>query len=221
VELLGRASAGDLIAGVSAVLDGVAAVRSEFGLGVPQDTGNAVFSATTAVGGALTVAPAFGAAAWLGPVGLGVTAAGVIGKAIYEQVKDAHKYEGTSKNFLKAAGYNDAAADALSKQGGLISGAKGAAQMPFLAKYAELKHLKPDQLVNWINSLSPEQVKHLSERLLQTAGDSKGDAGQFTDGPPQTSSITDYTTGYTTQVTLANTVGVFDGYLNYDHVPHP
>lgn len=220
-KLLGRASAGDLIAGVSAVLDGVSAVRSEFGLGVPQDTGNAVFSATTAVGGALTVAPAFGAAAWLGPVGLGVTAAGVIGKAIYEQVKDAHKYEGASKNFLKAAGYNDAASDALSKQGGLVSGAKGAAQMPFLAKYAELKHLRPDQLVNWVNGLSADQVKHLSERLLQTAGDSNGDAGQFTNGPPQKGDITDPSTGYTTQVTLANTVGVFDDYLNYDHVPHP
>jgi peptidoglycan hydrolase-like protein with peptidoglycan-binding domain len=218
-KLLGRASAGDLIAGVSAVLDGISAVRSAAGWGVPQDTGNAIFSGTTAVGGALTVAPAFGAAAWLGPVGLGVTAVGVVGKAIYEHVKDAHKYEGASRSFLKAAGYNDAAAAALSEQGGVASGGAGAAQMPFLAKYAAYKHMTPDQLMNWVNSLSPDQVEHLSGRLLQTAGDSNGDAGQFTDGPPQTTYISSGE-GYGSDVTLANTVGVFDDYLNYDHVPH-
>jgi peptidoglycan hydrolase-like protein with peptidoglycan-binding domain len=218
-KLLGRASAGDLIAGVSAVLDGISAVRSAAGWGVPQDTGNAIFSASTAVGGALTVAPAFGAAAWLGPVGLGITAVGVVGKAIYEHVKDAHKYEGASKSFLKAAGYNDAAAAALSEQGGVISGGGGAPQMPFLAKYAAYKHMTPDQLMNWVNSLSPDQVKHLSLRLLQTAGDCKGDAGQFTDGPPQTTVIAS-NGGFGSVITLANTVGVFDDYLNYDHVPH-
>ncbi len=217
-KMLGRASAGDLIAGVSAVLDGISAVRSAAGWGVPQDTGNAIFSGTTAVGGALTVAPAFGAAAWLGPVGLGVTAVGVVGKAIYEKVKDAHSYEGASERFLKSAGYNDAAAAALSERGGILSGGSGAGQMPFLAKYAAYKHMTPDQLMDWANSLSPDQVKHLSRRLLQTAGDSKGDAAQFTDGPRQTTVIP--TEGFGAVVPLANTVGVFEDYLDYDRVPH-
>jgi hypothetical protein len=79
--------------------------------------------------------------------------------------------------------------------------------------------MTPDQLMNWVNSLSPDQVEHLSGRLLQTAGDSNGDAGQFTDGPPQTTYISSGE-GYGSEVTLANTVGVFDDYLNYDHVPH-
>jgi hypothetical protein len=218
-KLLGRASAGDLISGVSAVLDGISAVRSEFGLGVPQDTGNAVFSGITAVGGGLSVAPAFGASASLGGIGLAVAAVGVTGKSVYDSVKSAHQYEGSSKAFLKAGGYGDAAANTLDKQDGILSGASGSAQMPFLEKYAQYKHLTPDQLQKWVNSLTPDQVQHLSQRLLQAAGDSNGDPAQFTDGPPQTAIIP--TGDIPAEVTLVNTVGVFDSYLNNDHVPHP
>lgn len=220
-KLLGRASAGDLISGVSAVLDGVGAVRSGFGLGVPQDTGGAVFSGITAIGGGLSVAPAFGAAAPLGYIGLGIAAVGVVGKWAYDKVKSAHEYEGASKTFLKAAGYNDAAAAALSKQDGVLSDASGSAQMPFLAKYARYKHLTPDQLEKWVNGLTPDQVQHLSQRLLQTVGDSHGDPNQFTNGPAQTTIITDPASGFATRLTVANTVGVFDNYLNYDRVTHP
>lgn len=219
-KLAGRASASDLLTGISAVLDGVSAVRAGFGLGEKQDTGSAVFSATTAVGGALTVAPAFGAAAWLGPVGLGVVAVGVVGNTIYQDVKGAHQYEGVSKDFLKAGGYNDAAAGALSQQGGVISGASGAAQMPFLAKYAEMKHLTPTQLQGWVKRLTPEQVNSLAACLLQTAGDSSGNAGNFTNGPPQTQIITGGS-WYPAEITLANTLGAFEGNLAHDHVPLP
>jgi LysM domain len=219
-KLAGKASAGDLIGGVSAVLDGVSAVRSGFGLGTQQDTGKAVFSATTAVGGGLAVAPAFGAAAWLGPVGLGITAVGTIGSAIYSAHESAHQYEGASQAFLEAGGYDSAAAGALSKRDGLISGAAGASQMPFLTKYAQMKHMSPDQLQSWVNSLSPSQVQSLSNRLLQTAGDSGGDPKDFTNGPPQKTFV-GAETGFPVEVTKANTMGVFDGYLNYDHVPHP
>jgi LysM repeat protein len=219
-KLAGRATAGDLLTGISAVLDGVSAVRSGFGIGTQQDTGNAIFSATSSVGGLMAVAPAFGAAAWLGPVGLGVAAVGVVGNTIYNDVKDAHQYEGASASFLKAAGYDGAAAQALSKQDGVISGASGAAQMPFLAKYAEMKHLNPTQLQNWVNSLTPDQVQHLSERLLQTAGDAHGEASQFTNGPPQTAIISGGSP-YPAIIILTNTLGEFEKNLAYDHVPHP
>lgn len=218
-KLAARATAGDLIAGVSAVFDGISAVRSGFGIGTAQDTGNAIFSATTAVGGALTVAPAFGAAAWLGPVGLGVTAVGVVGKLAYDAIKNAHQYEGASEKFLRSAGYDAEAAAALSKQGGVLSGAAGSGQLPFLQKYAELKHVPADRLQQWINGLSADQVAQLSKRVLQTAGDSGGDPGRFTDGPAQTTFIA---TGspFPARVTLANTVGVFEKYLDGDGVPH-
>ena len=36
-----------------------------------------------------------------------------------------------------------------------------AAQMPFLAKYAEFKHMTPDQLRSWVNSLTPDQVHEI------------------------------------------------------------
>jgi hypothetical protein len=78
-----------------------------------------------------------------------------------------------------------------------------------------------DQLIRWTSGLNPAQVKNLSKRLLQAAGDSKGDVSQFNDGPPQKSFITDYSSGISTEVTLVNTVGVFDDYLNSDYVPHP
>jgi LysM repeat protein len=219
-KLFARASAGDLINGVSAALDLYSAARSGFGIGVPQDTGSAFFSATTAVGGGLAVAPAFGAAATLGVVGLGVTLLGLIGKSVYDSNKDAHQYEGASKVFLKGAGYNDAAAQALSGRDGITSGAAGAGQMPFLTKYAQFKHMTPDQLRNWVNSLTSEQVSHLSARIQQTAGDCHGDPRQFTDGPPQVQTIPN-SDGPATEITLDNTLGVFDGNLTYDHVPHP
>jgi len=217
-KMAGRASAGDLIGGVSTVLDGVSAVRSTFGIGTQQDDANAALSATTAVGGALTVAPAFGAAAWLGPVGLGVTAVGVVGKAIYEAEKDAHKYEAASKRFLKSAGYDEVAAEALSKQGGLISDASGASQIPFLVKYGQLKNMTSDQLQKWVNSLSTDQINAVSNRLQQTASDSDGNPGNFTDGPRQTVFIAGGD-GYAVQVTRADTLSVFEEYLKYDHVP--
>ncbi|PFH08640.1 LysM domain-containing protein [Collimonas sp. PA-H2] len=217
-KLFGRASVGDLIGGVSSVLDSVSALRSGFGLGTQQDDVSAALSATTAVGGALTVAPAFGAAAWLGPVGLGVTAAGVIGKVIYESDKDAHKYESASKRFLKSAGYDDFAAEALSKQGGLISDATGASQIPFLAKYGQLKHMTPDQLQKWVNSLSADQINAVANRLQQTASDSSGNPENFIDGPRQTVYIAS-ADGYAAPVTRANTLSVFEEYLKYDHVP--
>jgi LysM repeat protein len=219
-KLFARASAGDLINGVSVALDLYSAARSEFGIGVPQDTGSAIFSATSAVGGGLAVAPAFGAAATLGVVGLGVTLLGLIGKSVYDSNKDAHQYEGASKAFLKAAGYNDAAAQALSARDGITSGAAGAAQMPFLDKYAQFKHMTPDQLRNWVNSLTPDQVSNLSRRLLQTAAECHGDPSQFTNGPPETEFIPN-TAGWATMITLDKTVGVFDDNLTYDHVPHP
>jgi LysM repeat protein len=219
-KVAGRASAGDLIGGISVVLDSISAVRSGFGLGVPQDKPSAVFSATSAVGGGLTLAPAFGAAAWLGPAGIGTVAVSVIGNAVYQDVKSAHQYEGASRSFLKAAGYSDAAAQALSAQDGILSGATGSAQMPFLAKYAELKHMSPLQLRDWVNRLTPDQVGNLSKSLLQTAGDCHGDPGAFTAGPPQTEYIAGGD-GFAVPITLANTVSAFESNLAYDHVPRP
>ena len=219
-KLAGRASAADFLSGLSAVLDLVSATRSGFGLGVPQDGGSAFFSATSAIGGGLTVAPAFGASASLGIIGLGLTLVGVLGKSVYDSEKDAHRYEAAAKDFLKTAGYSEAAADALSQRDGLLSGAPGAAQMPFLAKYAEFKHMTPDQLRSWVNSLTPDQVGHLSQRLLQTAGDCHGDPSRFTDGPPRTAFLPEGE-GMPVEITLADSLGVFDSYLSYDKVPHP
>lgn len=219
-KLAGRASAGDLLTGISAVLTGVSAVRSGFGIGTAQSTSNAIFSATTSVGGLMAVAPALGAAAWLGPVGLGIAAAGVVGASICQDVTSAHQYEGVSKAFLHAAGYDNAAATALSKQGGVFSGASGAAQMPFLARYANFKNMSPIQLRRWVNSLTPRQVNNLSADLLQTAGNSHGKPADFTNGPPQIQVIP---TGseVPAEVTLANTFGVFEANLIRDHVPQP
>jgi hypothetical protein len=209
----GRASAGDFIAGVSVVLDGISTVRYGFGLGVEQDIGNAAFSFTTMVGGGLTLSPTlFGWSAWLGPAGLGITAAGIVGKMIYDSAKDAHKYEKVSRAFLIAAGYSDAAAGALSRQVPFGSGsARGSAQMPILAKYARIKHL--EKLQEWVSGLSPKQLNELSELLLATASDTHGNPDEFTDGPLQTRTIHTRTDG-DFQVVRLNTVQAFDNELD-------
>jgi hypothetical protein len=215
----GRASVSDFLGGVSVALDVVNTVRYGLGLGAEQNTANAFFSASSAVGGGLTLAPAFGAPAVLGPIGLGVTAVTVIGKSIYDAHKDAHQYESASRDFLKSAGYDDEAAQALSRRGEILSGATGGSQMPFLAKYAEYKNMTAEQMQDWVNSLTPDQVEDLSKRLLQTAGDSEGDVANFTDGPAQSTYIN--SGGWPVEITLANTVGVFEDYLRYDQVPLP
>jgi hypothetical protein len=93
--------------------------------------------------------------------------------------------------------------------------------MPFLAKYADYKHMTTTQLQAWVNSLTPAQVDNLSKCLLQSAGDSNGDLDQFTNGPAQTTFITDPASGWSTPLTLANTAGVLDSNLAHDRVPHP
>jgi hypothetical protein len=153
-------------------------------------------------------------------VGLGIAAAGVVGASIYQDVTSAHQYEGVSKAFLEAAGYDQSAATTLSKQDGVLSGALGAAQMPFLAKYAKFKNLTPVELRSWVNSLTPAQVNNLSADLLQTTGDSHVKSADFTNGPAQTQFIP-AGDGVPAEISLANTFGVFETNLANDHVPQP
>jgi hypothetical protein len=215
-------------------LDLIDSARSATGLlGGTQDAGNAALSLASGTGGILygtsqladtDLLAGIGLDAGgstLGLVGIGLVAAATVGKLVYEQVKAAHEYEGSSKAFLQAGGYSPTAANALSGQDGLLSGASGSSGLPFLDKYAQMKHMSPAQLQSWVNSLSPDQVKLLSANLLQTAGDSKGNTSAFTDGPPQTATITDFSSGYSTVLTLNNTLGVFEGNLKHDHVPLP
>jgi hypothetical protein len=179
-KLIGRAGAAELIGGIGALLDTISAVRSFGGWGVPQDTTSGVLSLVSAGGGALAVLPTVGGSVWLGPVGIGLVAASVCGKAIYEGIKDAHKYESAAQEFLKAGGFSDAAANALSKQGGFgLSPASGASQIPFLLRYAEIKGVSPERLQLWVNNLSAEQLSTLSNALLLFNSHHHGDPSRF------------------------------------------
>ncbi len=219
-KIVKAASMGELIMGVSAALDAVSAIRSFGGLGVPQDTTAGIISATSAVGGMMSMTPALGAAAWAGPVGLGIVAVSVAGKIVYQGSKDAHKFEHASKAFLKDGGYSEAAAEAFSKQGDFATGVGGTSQMPFLAQYAKLKGKSVQQLQAWANNpkLTPDQLQRVSMHLLQTAGDCDGDPSKFTNGPAKQTIIN---TGgpFGGVVTVANTREAFEDNLRQSGIP--
>ncbi len=226
------------------VIDVIEGVRSFGGFGVPQDTPDGIFSTMSGIGGALYGASQFSStslgeklfgtvgrvmmfdevpsgavAAEFGLVGVGLVAVAVVGKAIYEQWKDAHKYEAAANDFLQAGGaYNQKAAAALASQNGVLSGSGGTSGVPFLEKYAQMKGLTTVQLQQWVNSLNQGQLDQLDKCLLQTAADGNGDVGQFTDGPPQEKAVGEPIPAI---IDLANTLGVFESNLKSSGVPLP
>lgn len=217
---------GQKVFGVAgAAFDLVDGIRSQFGvLGAKPDGVDAGLKYASAAGGALVAASLFtdsAAGAVAGPVGIGIVAVATIGKVVYDQVKAASQYEGASTDFIKASGaFNGNAAGALGQQDGIFSGASGAAVAPFLAKYAALKGLSPQQTQSWVNSLSADQVSNLGKRLQQSSGDAGGNVDHFTNGPAQTTYIAGGG-GFAVPITLTNTVGEFEKGLAYDHVPLP
>jgi LysM repeat protein len=226
---------------VSGSLDMVEGIRAIGGYGEKQDIPAGVFTTMSGVGGIAYGASQFAEtgvfdgfaegtfgvaggtfAAALGLVGVGIVAASVLGTALYKQNEEDHQYEGAAKDFLQSSnGFSPAAASALSHEGGMLSGAGGVSGVPFLAKYAQMEHLTTDQLQKWVNGLTPSQLDTLDKCLLQTAGDSKGDPANFTDGPAQQTYIVDYSSGWSTPITLNNTLGVFQNNLKTSGVPLP
>jgi len=226
---------------VGGSLDLVEGIRSLAGLGEKQDIPDGVFTTMSGVGGMAYGASQFAEtgvfdafaegtfgvaggtfAAALGLVGVGIVAASVLGTAIYKQNEEDHQYEGAAKDFLQSSNvFSPAAAAALSHEGGMLSGAGGVSGVPFLVKYAQMEHLTTDQLQKWVNGLTPGQLDTLDKILLQTAGDSKGDPANFTDGPAQQTYIVDYSSGWSTPITLNNTLGVFQNNLKTSGVPLP
>ena len=157
------------------------------------DVWNAVQSAQ---GGDYTSAGLYGAGAaggvmaalWTGPVGwaglalVGISAAGLW---VWSGVKESRKHEpdhdgGTAMRFLQQSGLSEGAARALTDQSG-----EGHSVMPLLTRYAELKGMKLDdaaqqqKFVDWINTMSPDQLAALRDNLHHTADDIDGDAGRF------------------------------------------
>jgi hypothetical protein len=221
-------------------LDLIDAVRSYSGWGEPQNTADGVFSTLSGAGGMAYGASQFAEtgifdgfsdsvfgvaggtlAAGLGIAGVGVVAVGILGEALYDKAESDHQYQGVSKNFLEAGGYSPAAASALSNQDGLLSGAGGSSGVPFLDRYADMKHLTTAQLQEWVNSLTSAQVNTLDQCLLQTAGDSGGNPQQFTNGPLQTQVIVDPGSGWATPITLSDTLQAFESNLKAGGVPLP
>jgi len=226
---------------VSGSLDLVEGIRALGGYGEKQDIPAGVFTTMSGVGGIAYGASQFAEtgvfdgfaeatfgvaggtfAAALGLAGVGIVAASVLGTVIYKQHEEDHQYEGAAKDFLQSSnGFSLAAADALSHEGGMLSAAGGVSGVPFLVKYAQMEHLSTDQLQKWVNALTPGQLDTLDKILLQTAGDSKGDPANFTDGPAQQTFIVDYSSGWSTPITLNNTLGVFQNNLKTSGIPLP
>lgn len=187
MKLFGRIAAGETMTLMTAVLDGVSAVRSFGGLGVEQDIGNGAFSTLGMTGSILTAIGASTSYSWLGPVGMGISAVAAVGKGIYDGAQAAHRYEGATKNFLIAAGYGPAAASALSERTSYapLGDSSGLSPMPFFVRYAELKGISADRLQQWLNRLTPAQANSAATVMREIAMTYEGDARRLTLTPAQ------------------------------------
>lgn len=216
-KAFGRATASDVIGGAVAMLDIISAAESfsngEHGLGIA--------SMVTASGGILSMLPAMGlGGAWLGPVGVALTAAGVLGKEVFTAYKETHKYDQVSRSFLKAGGFSDAAVAELSR----MCNYAGSSQVAFLAKYAALKGMTPVELQRWVNSLTSQQLERLSGLLMRAVIDCDGDparfsAAEYKGGPDQSRVIlaprgVDSNDPVPVRVPLMSTVEVFESGLD-------
>lgn len=168
---LASAGAGKLVGVLGAVGDTALAVDSALN----GDPTAAALYGTTAVGGGLVAAAAFGAAAWTGPVGIGLIIVGTVGNAIWGHVKESNKHDNqTSADFLAHAGLSADKAKALVDQSG-----DGYSTVPLLMKYGQMKGLTPQQTVAWINGIDNDRLGALRDNLHRTLDEFDGDAGKF------------------------------------------
>ena len=141
------------------------------------------FGAAGGVAAALFTGPV----GWAGLAVVGITAAGLWA---WNGVKESRAHEprpkgeggddGTAMRFLQHSRLSEPAARALTDQSG-----DGHSVMPLLNRYAELKGMKlsdpaqQSQFVDWLNTMSPEQLAALRDNLHRTADDIDGDATRF------------------------------------------
>lgn len=153
------------------------------------DNTAATFFGISAVGGALAAAPAVvstvpalaasaaagTAAAWLGPIGIGLIVVGTIGNALYQnhKIDKLHDTPEAAK-FLEVAGFNDKTAKALVDQSG-----EGFSPVPLLMKYGQLHGLTADQTIQWLNNLSEAQLATTRDVVHRTLDELDGDITKF------------------------------------------
>ena len=178
VGKLGSAAAGKFLGVLGAGFD-VWNMGESFAKG---DIPSGILYGVGATGGVMA---ALGAGSLAGPIGIGLVVVSVIGLGIWNSVKESRKHEpdsdgGTSMRFLQHAGLSEAASRALTDQSG-----DGHSVMPLLNRYAELKGMKLDdpaqqkKFVEWLNTMSPEQLAALRDNLHHTADDTDGDPSRF------------------------------------------
>lgn len=179
-KALGGALAGKIATGLTAVAD--------FALGLKAasegDYATAALWGVSAAGGVLSLGAAAGAGwagSWAGPVGIALVALAAVGIGLVAKVNESNKHDNeTSAAFLRHAGFDQEAADALVDQSG-----DGHSPVPLLEKYAELKGYDltdPAQrqtFVNWVNDMPLEQLEHLRDWAHNTLDDFGGDTGKF------------------------------------------
>jgi hypothetical protein len=163
-RLAGRLSAGEIISMTGSVVEGAVGIGLLFG--EDRDIGLGIIQLTSA-GGGLLMSTQVLLGTWAGGVGAGIVLAALTARKIYTDVEDTHSYEAASKQFLIDGGYTAAAAEMLSKRIDYsFNAASGSSQMDFLVKYAKAKQIDQARLRDWINGLTPAQIRILSEAAI-------------------------------------------------------
>lgn len=143
--------------------------------------GDNVSAGLSAAAGAGGVMAALGTGTIAGPIGLTIVGAAVVSQMIWNDVKSSNIYMNeTSANFLRHAGFDQDAANALVDQSG-----DGHSPVPILVKYAELKGFNMDDpahqraFVDWVNNIPPDNLAALRDNLHHTLDEIGGDVSKF------------------------------------------
>ena len=149
-----------------------------------------------------------------------------MGLAIWSHHEQATQYQTpTTTRFLEGAGLSPQAAQAFTDQSG-----DGYSPVPLLARYAQLQGLDlqkaPDQqkFVNWINSLSPDQLKSVVTAANEEQDRIGGNVSQFNPTSSQDSVPFQHTTysrfGASTTTNLhTESADLMSKLLQYLHAP--
>ena len=167
-----RIGASEILALASTMIDGARAIDYL----AKGDIADAAFSAGIAAGSAISMLPAFiGTGSVAGPIGIAIMTAAFVGQMVWQNARHVHDGEDEVRTGLIVLGYKPEHAAILCERGAYGSGdASGKGQMLALMNYAKAKGMNAAQLRDWINSLTPVQVKHMSELVLYEMGVGNG-----------------------------------------------
>ncbi len=135
----------------------------------------AAWGAGGVVGGGIALGGSALSVAWAGPVGLAIGLIAFGGSFLGAKVDASNQFTGdAAREFFEDAGFEEHAAQALADRSG-----DGHSPVPILIKYGAENGLSVPETIDWINSLSKDQLDWVRDRFHYTLDKIDGDLSDF------------------------------------------